>query len=34
MLDTANTLIVKELAIAQDMSEEDIAQEIEEIFAD
>ncbi|HOC46987.1 MAG TPA: CarD family transcriptional regulator [Syntrophorhabdaceae bacterium] len=34
MLDTANTLIVKELAIAQDMSEEDVAQEIEEIFAD
>ncbi len=34
MLDTARTLIVKELAIAQEMQEEDLAEEIDEIFAD
>lgn len=33
MLDTARYLIVKELAIAQEMTEEDIAEEIDEIFA-
>lgn len=34
MLDTARTLIVKELAIAQDVQEEDIDTEIGEIFAE
>lgn len=34
MLDTARTLIVKELAIAQDVVEEDIDGEIDEIFED
>jgi CarD family transcriptional regulator len=34
MLDTARTLIVKELAIAQEMQEDDLAEEIDEIFAD
>lgn len=34
MLDTACTLIVKELAIAQEMAEEDVEEEIDEIFAD
>jgi CarD family transcriptional regulator len=34
MLDTARCLIVKELAIAQDIGEEEIAEEIDEIFAD
>lgn len=33
MLDTARYLIVKELAISQDMAEEEIADEIDEIFA-
>lgn len=33
MLDTARTLIVKELAIAQEMAEDDTAEEIDEIFA-
>lgn len=33
MLDTARTLIVKELAISQASSEEEIAEEIDEIFA-
>jgi CarD family transcriptional regulator len=33
MLDTARYLIVKELAIAQEMTEEDVAEEIDEIFA-
>ena len=33
MLDTARYLIVKELAISQDMVEEDVAEEIDEIFA-
>jgi len=34
MLDTARTLIVKELAIAQAITEEDIETEMDEIFAD
>ncbi len=34
MLDTARSLIVKELAIAQDITEEDIDDEIEKIFED
>lgn len=34
MLDTARTLIVKELAISQDVAEEDIDGEIDEIFED
>ncbi len=33
MLDTARYLIVKELAIAQSMSEDEVAEEIDEIFA-
>jgi CarD family transcriptional regulator len=33
MLDTARYLIVKELAISQDMAEDEIADEIDEIFA-
>lgn len=33
MLDTARCLIIKELAIAQDTAEEDVAEEIDEIFA-
>jgi len=33
MLDTARTLIVKELAIAQEMTEDDLDEEIDEIFA-
>ena len=33
MLDTARYLIIKELAISQDMTEECVAEEIEEIFA-
>lgn len=33
MLDTARCLIIKELSIAQDISEEEIAEEIDEIFA-
>ena len=33
MLDTARYLIVKELAIAQEMVEEELAEEIDEIFA-
>ncbi len=33
MLDTARTLIIKELAISQEVSEEEIAEEIDEIFA-
>ncbi|MFA4873804.1 MAG: CarD family transcriptional regulator [bacterium] len=33
MLDTARTLIIKELAISQDITEEDVAEEIDEIFA-
>jgi len=33
MLDTARSLIIKELAIAQEVSEEEIATEIDEIFA-
>ncbi|MFA4974493.1 MAG: CarD family transcriptional regulator [bacterium] len=33
MLDTARYLIIKELAIAQDMGEEEVAEEIDEIFA-
>ena len=33
MLDTARYLIIKELAISQDMTEDDVAGEIEEIFA-
>lgn len=32
MLDTARCLIIKELAIAQDMSEEEVAEEVDEIF--
>ena len=34
MLDTARTLIVKELSIAQEMAEEDVDEEIDEIFVD
>ena len=34
MLDTARCLIIKELAIAQEIGEEEVAEEIEEIFAD
>ena len=34
MLDTARSLIVKELAIAQDISEEEIDDDIEKIFED
>jgi len=34
MLDTARTLIVKELAIAQDMEEEEIDDDIDRIFQD
>ncbi len=33
MLDTARCLIIKELAISQDIPEEDIAEEVDEIFA-
>lgn len=33
MLDTARCLIVKELSIAQELAEEDVAAEIDEIFA-
>ncbi len=33
MLDTARCLIIKELAISQSMGEEDVAEEIDEIFA-
>ena len=33
MLDTARYLIIKELAISQEMGEEEIAEEIDEIFA-
>lgn len=33
MLDTARCLIIKELAISQDASEEEVATEIDEIFA-
>lgn len=33
MLDTARSLIIKELAIAQDEEEEDIADDIDKIFA-
>ena len=33
MLDTARSLIIKELAIAQELGEEDVADEIDEIFA-
>ncbi len=33
MLDTARSLIVKELSIAQDLTEECLSEEIEEIFA-
>lgn len=32
MLDTARTLIIKELAIAQDEEEEDVAEDIDKIF--
>lgn len=32
MLDTARSLIIKELSISQDMEEEEIEEEIEEIF--
>ena len=34
MLDTARTLIIKELAIAQDKDEKTVTQEIDAIFAD
>ena len=34
MLDTARCLIIKELAIAQEIGEEEVAEEIDEIFAD
>lgn len=34
MLDMARSLIIKELAIAQDMAEDDIEESIEEIFQD
>jgi CarD family transcriptional regulator len=34
MLDTARSLIIKELAITQDLSEEDVDDEIEKIFED
>lgn len=33
MLDTARTLIIKELAISQDRTEEETSEEIDEIFA-
>lgn len=33
MLDTARSLIIKELAICQEMAEDEIADEIDEIFA-
>ncbi len=34
MLDSARTLLTKELAIAQNKGEEEVAEEIEAIFAD
>ena len=34
MLDTARNLIIKELAIAEDLTETEVAEKIDEIFED